>query len=465
MNEDPIRAELEARRKKGAVLERLGGAGHLASVLTGKGVPHTVRAVMQDAFAAHSYASPSAIESRTAELAEEFNDLGPQDWKRLIGTLLPQVAPSVEAAIDTLACRPYQTGISRRPYRCPRSLATQNWVRGRWLLKSTVLLGEYEADIEWMAERAAHLAGWWGGVEMGWLLAGAIDAGGPEGERVYEKLVAIASGEHTPGEMGRHVTQALMSCARPDAWAFVEKLLLSAQRQEGLRQVILESVDESHPRFFRRMVRLILEEDLTRFSSVVRAADTWFGLMWDGSSSIAIQEVLEKVLRSLDDPAARAQALEDRDPETAYLALWSIAYDDVDAAIEPARALLTAESAAVRFAATHFLVDTWWTSAIPPLAGMLGDPDLRVAVRALDMFFMDRTKSVDGEQLFGSIEQLLKRLPRRVETLDALVWPWWKRKVERPSVAAALATNASAVPSERLLPWVPQLTQIGRAHV
>jgi len=57
----------------------------------------------------------------------------------------------------------------------------------------------------------------------------------------------------------------------------MEKFLLAAQRQEGLRQVILETVDEAHPDAFRRMLRLILDNELLRFSATLRAMDVWFG--------------------------------------------------------------------------------------------------------------------------------------------------------------------------------------------
>jgi hypothetical protein len=464
MDHDPIKAELDARRRPGAVVERLSGVRQLASLLTGRGaIPPTVRAVIQDAFSAQAHARPSVILNRGDELDAQFKSFQPDDWKRLVEVLLPNVAASALATVKNLTRRPYQTGLARRPFRCPGAPITQGRIRGRWLLNTTLLLGEYDADICWVAQRAAHLASWWGGVEIGWLLAGAIDAGGETGQQVQDILVASASGEHETARMGRHVIQALMTCGRPDAWEFVEKLLLSAQRQEGLRQVILESVDEAHPQAFRRMLRLILDENLTRFSSVVRAADTWFGFMWDGSSGIKIQSLLERVARFLDDPAARTAALQESDGETVYLALWSIAFEDVQAAIEPASAVLRSPSVQVRFAATHFLVEALWTSGIPAIAAMLSDSDLSVAARALDMFAIDRTDSVDGGQLFGLIEQLLQRVPKRGQTLDSPLWPWWKRKLDRPAIAAALATNASRVPGERLLPYIPDLSPSARA--
>src|SRR3712207_9483814 len=77
--------------------------------------------------------------------------------------------------------------------------------------------------------------------------------------------------------MGRHVSAALLGSEREDGWELVERLLLAAQRQEGLRQAVLEGVDEAHPQAFRRMLALILEHGLTRFSATVRALDVWFG--------------------------------------------------------------------------------------------------------------------------------------------------------------------------------------------
>jgi hypothetical protein len=429
MDQDRVRAEIEARRKPGVVLQRLGGLNRIASALSGRGIPRQFRALVEEVFSEQSYAAPSVIANKRGELGDLFEGYSEADWKRLIEMLLPQVAPSAESACRILVHRPWQSGVARKPFRSPRSPKTLADVRGRWLLSTTSLIGEYDADIKWVAERSAHLASWWGAVDIGWLLAGAIDAGGKTGQEVYDILVASAQGEHETGQMGRPVMQALMSSSRPDAWEFVERLLLAAQRQEGLRQAILESVDESHPEAFRRMLRLIRDENLSRFSSVVRAADTWFGFMWDGASGMKIDSVLERVLAFLDDPAARRAALDESDAETVYLALWSTAFEDIDAAIAPASTLLSSPSAEIRFVATHFLVQALWTSAFPPLVRMLGDPDLRVAARALDLFGSDVTSLVDGGLLFDQLEELIKRTPKRSQTLDALVWPWWKRKL------------------------------------
>src|SRR5262249_49882164 len=152
----------------------------------------------------------------------------------------------------------------------------------------------------WWAARAGQSHG---GVadSMGVLFAATIDAGGTPGDEVFDILCASCKNEHDIGCMGRHVTRALLACARAEGWWLMEKTLLAAQRQEGLRQTILESVDEAHPDAFRRMLRLILEQDLARFSAVVRAVNVWFGFQWDSVSTGVVNKAIGQALSFLDD--------------------------------------------------------------------------------------------------------------------------------------------------------------------
>jgi hypothetical protein len=464
MDADQIKADLESKRKRGAVLKRIGGLKGMAAMLTGSGVPRQARAVLSEIFSSdRDYFGLHLVRTEHGEVGSWFANHTEADWRRDIQLLVPHIAPSVEAGLKALERRPYQEGMHRKPFRSAHPVETLTDMRGRWLLMITCLVGEYDADIRWIAERCARLTQYYSGPELGWLLAGAMDIGDSTSDAVFEILRASALGEHETGEMSRPVLHALMSTSRPDAWELVEKLLLAAQRQEGLRQSILEAIDESHPQAFRRMVKLILDQNLSRFSSVVRAADTWFGFMWDGSSGVKIDSILERALRYLDDPAARAAAMIGEDPESAYLALWSIAFDDIESAIVAAEAMLESTSPAHRFVATHLLGQSIWTTADPPLVDMLADPELNVAARALDSFVIDKTGTVDGAHLFDQLEGLIQRMPKRSVTLKPLVWPWWARKLEKPQIAGAMAVNASAVAGERLLPYVPELSPSARA--
>lgn len=465
MDPKEIQSELARHRAPGAVMKRLRSNRGIMASLTGRALPAGVGGLVEEAF------SQEDVHKRYQFLNQEVDRIGPAFMeldapgrRRLMEALLPGKVAAAEAAWDLLALRPFQTGMSRLPFRARHSPQTLARVRGRWLLQTAMLLGEYDGDIAWVAAWAPHLAQWWGADELGWLLAGGMQAGGAAGDEVFNILRASAAGEHPVGEMGRHVVRAFLSSARPDAWEYVERLLLAAQRQEGLRQVILESVDESHPDAFRRMIRLVRDENLGRFSSVGRAMDTWFGFAWDGASGIKVDTVLDRVSTFLDDPAARDAALEESDAETVYLALWSTAFLDVDAAVGQAARLMSSPSDEVRFAAVHLLGQSLWSSSYPHLMAALRDPSLRVAARALDAFAGDAGAYVDGAALFAALESLLARLPKRSQTVGALVWPWTARKLERTQVAAAMGANAAGVPAERMLPYVRDMDPFQREH-
>src|SRR5207244_3713681 len=145
----------------------------------------------------------------------------------------------------------------------------------------------------WYAAWAPYVAPY-GTDVFGILFAAVIDAGGPEGDAIFETLLASAQGEHPVGAMGRQVTRALLCSNRREGWEFVERLLLAAQRQEGLRQTVLEAIDEAHPEAFRRMLRLVVDHDLLRFSATVRAADVWFGLQFEAMTPAAAKSALSQ---------------------------------------------------------------------------------------------------------------------------------------------------------------------------
>src|SRR5919109_1293380 len=161
MDQERLRAELEAKRKPGLVVKRLGGLKGAAAALTGRGaIPRQIRALVAEAFAADPYARYSLVGLKRREIGELLKDHSESDWAQAVQTLLPHLGASAEAACQIVALRPYQDGLTRKPFRCPRSPEVLAYLRGRWLLNTTLLVGEYEEDIRWIAERAAAFARW-----------------------------------------------------------------------------------------------------------------------------------------------------------------------------------------------------------------------------------------------------------------------------------------------------------------
>ncbi|MEG0381462.1 MAG: hypothetical protein RR603_07170, partial [Kurthia sp.] len=84
--------------------------------------------------------------------------------------------------------------------------------------------------------------------------------------------------DHQGSFFGHPLIRAIFKSTNGDMHDALGKLLLAASRQEGLRQAIVENIDHGSLDAQLTIMKLIKEHKLTRFSSVIRAIDTWMGL-------------------------------------------------------------------------------------------------------------------------------------------------------------------------------------------
>ena len=330
----------------------------------------------------------------------------------------------------------------------------------RWTAPELVA---HAAEPVWLARWAGHLQAQSWAVSshlVGWLLAAAVDAGNDE---VFELLVASADGTDEVATMGRHVPIALLCAERTDGWECVERLLLSAQRQEGLRQSILEVVDEAHPEALRRMLALIAEHDLSRFASVTRAIAVWFGLELFAGERRRIDAIAESALTFLSDPDARREATRSGDPLDVYVALWAAATEDVHAAIETADEVLGARDAECRYSAVAFLSQTAVEEAFAGLLRALSDEDLRVAAAAVPP--LNRYGAGVLPESYDVIEQLLDRVPKRSVQLEASEWFGPLSPLKRDEVGKLLLRHRDPPDVDRVLPRRAALETWDRRHL
>ena len=383
--------------------------------------------------------------------------------RQLFAAFSPKIADTVEAAWQLWDRLPYQSGCGyRKSFRAPGHADALSNPRSNWLRSLLSITNGYNQDVVWYAAWATHVGGYYGDT-LGILFAAAIDAGGPTGGQVFDILADTAKGDHPTGVMGRHVSRGLLVASRPDGWQFMEKLLLAAQRQEGLRQVIMETIDEAHPEAFRRMLRLIIEHDLTRFSSVIRAVDVWFGFGWDAMDARFARQALGEVLTFMEDSAVRDTAIADASGQTLYLALWSLAVIDAAQAIAPASAALSSENPERRFAAAHLLAALGLRDARVALLPALADPDLRVAAEALGA--LQYGAELAGTDLFERLEQEIPRFPKKAASLEPLVWSWSVKSVSRETIVGALLPALGDRSPRRLIAYLPEAASYSRAQI
>jgi hypothetical protein len=401
-----------------------------------------------------------------------LEELTPAERTAIFEALCPQLGGPLEGAWTFLEYRPYAHGWERQAFRAPGNRAAVRTYRQHCITRLLENLRGYEQDVTWLAAWAPHLFRW-GTQHTVPVLAAALDAGGDTATEVREILMASARGEHPVGIMGRHVTGALLGASQPEGWEFIERMLLAAQREEGLRQVILESIDEAHPVAFRRMVGLILEKDLLRFSATLRAVDVWFGFQLEVVDAKLARSVLEQVHRLLDDPSARAAALNGADPRAAYLALCCMAFEDAPATVDPARRLLSEGAPELRYAAAQLLAQLGLHEARAALVPALDDPELRVALVAfsglssLETSYDDEGEPVPQEtlpELFEAFTRLVQRAPKKEKVVSDLIWPGQELLCDQATVAGELLDTLGTRSPAELIPFIPLMEPYTRSR-
>jgi hypothetical protein len=419
-----------------------------------RALPEPVQKPAQAVFSAGGYEANAASHMDEARKCLAL----PDAERRLVWeALLPGLAGHVDGVLRLIERSPYQVDCESRAFRAPRQPGLTLQAKLEWLNRMVRLDEDYCRDARWYSEWAPYLGDW--ANAAGTLLAAVVDAGGDEADAVFETLISSAMGEHEIGGMGSHVAGALLAASRPEGWATVESLLLAAQRQEGVRQAILECADLAHPDAFVRLLRLTLDQDLARFSAVVRAVDVWFGLQWDAPSLREANDAMRTALRFLDDPVSVETALVGGSPAETYLALWSVAFRDVDAAIERAAPLLADADPARRFAAAWLLSQTELKQAAIVAQPALDDPDLRVAAAAFSCLAHLDNERPGGPPpgLLEALERLVNRLPKKQESSEPILFPWMRVGLERQEAAAELAGVAPAGAPERIIRYIPMM--------
>lgn len=140
---------------------------------------------------------------------------------------------------------------------------------------------------------------------------------------LFQQIKGIIVGDNNVFVITREIISGLLKAKNEEGWKLIGDLLLAAKLQEGLRQSILESLDECRLEAFLSIYQLVLEHDLGRFSSVIRAFDTWTGLAISAEKTSSIKKCLNIGYECLTNQSQRSLYLESNDNLQIYMALWA----------------------------------------------------------------------------------------------------------------------------------------------
>lgn len=357
-------------------------------------------------------------------------------------------AAYVKHAWEQMPYQMYQTGYARRSFRAPKDPEVYFVLQLEFLRQiipqscdySYYPKSEYtcyELSLEEQVRSESNLFG----VALFQLWAAAIDLGNESFFKVCEDIIYNKDPE---GKVSAALIKALLTSNKPEAWQLVEKLLLAAQRQEGLRQTIMESLDETSVGALKYMLKVVLDNKLTRFSSVVRALDVWAGLFWETEKESTVRAFLEKGSEYLETPAKIPDAVKSKNNTDVYMALWALGVLDVMATRPLVFDLLKDKSAEKRSLALKFAVETGYYNVDMPAAyeGLL-DPSLVVKARALvivnnKVHFNTEHYNTHYPELFDRLHAIVQQVPDKEKTFQGDIFSWHSIKYDRNNVFSGM---------------------------
>ncbi|MGL4818522.1 MAG: hypothetical protein ACRC5C_00895, partial [Bacilli bacterium] len=289
----------------------------------------------------------------------------------------------------------------------------------------------------------------------GCLLAGDYAEDGLEDQLLYH----IHTNEQTTmdllrgsiyGEDGRVmfsnvIVRAIVRSEHPELLEDLSKLLLAAQRQEGVRQAILENMDSGSVEVQRYFMNLIVTHDLIRFSSVVRALDTWTGSGFFNEKPKQLQWIVTQMNELLRDTAACEEALRSGNALSIWLALWAKASVELKDAIVAAHDRIQTGKHVDTRVALHFLKEVanerqQWEIA----QSLLSTEDFEILAYISDFLPTGYCSVSDGQRtwewagdtyegckttgereiLFQNLHEIVLRIGAKDRTYHGGVFPW-----------------------------------------
>ncbi|HEY8562434.1 MAG TPA: DUF4132 domain-containing protein [Pyrinomonadaceae bacterium] len=373
-------------------------------------------------------------------------------------------APLVARAWDKIRFEMYQTGYTRRSFRAPENrdlyfVNQLNFLIGAlpqsfsWEYHST---GYQRRFFELSVAEQIRYSQFFPQTSLFRLWSAALDEGD---EEVFRLMEDVIYNRDEFGKPTRDIIKSLLNSEKKEAWELVEKLLLAAQRQEGLRQTILEALDETGTDALKHMIDVILSNKLARFSSVVRALDVWAGFGWESEREKTVNAFLEKAREYLENPEKIPGAMKSASNLDVYMALWAQGVFDVEKCAPYLDALLEKGTAEKRALALKFALETRNERlAMPLFDKALDDHDLMVLAWALQGINATVSGKADEylenprfPQLFEKLHKIVERGAAREKSFEGRIFAWTRIVFTKDDALSAMIDLIGEDASRRAL--------------
>lgn len=354
------------------------------------------------------------------ERANPFDFWNSKRFPLLVFIFGEEKAPYVKKAWDMIPSLMYQTGYSRRSFR-GSDLDEIYFTRQLNFIIDLIYENNYDFTL---AEYAIH-SNSTGASNYAFVYAAAIDS---NNTAFKQQCIDAVLGKHETARPSRDVIKGMLLSNDQECWKAVELLLLSAQRQEGLRQTILECLDETSLGAMKHIIKVIIEHKLARFSSVVRAIDTWAGFGWEAEKETTVRRFLELADVYLSDPSKISGGVESLDNAEVYMALWAQGVIDVSACKPLLEKVLCGGHEKVTLALYFINQVGLSTYSIEYGKRFLDIDDPVIICQAAEMVnfsvFINMMSKGEKEEVFAKLEKRLELFPKKTTISKPKVFSW-----------------------------------------
>ena len=352
-------------------------------------------------------------------------------------------APYVKLAWSKLPYQMYQTGYDRRSFRAPnnhRELLVSQVNLLRSLIEAPHIYNYAESTYYnlTLLEQVRYDNDVTNNTNQFKIWSAALDAGNSQ---VYQLMEDIIFNKDAVGKVSRGIIKALLNSDKKECWELVEKLLLAAQRQEGLRQTILESLDETSIGALTHMIDVLVTNKLTRFSSVVRAIDTWTGLGWESEKETTVRNIIQLANGYLTNPETIAIAIQSKNNTEVYMALWAQGVLDIEKTVPYLKDLMENGSIEKKCLALKFAGETNDPYIEMPLYYKALEADnlqvLAFAQHRMEALLDANSKSkffidnLDYPNFFNKVYELTQKINEKEKTFEGKVFSWLTVKFQK----------------------------------
>ena len=385
------------------------------------------------------------------------------DWA--FGTfILPRHREAFLWAVDHCLERPYPTGWERRPLRSKHYLSYMDLICGE-IARSFAGGAVVDADLcDILTGRippdALAFTRDCGGGYCASLIAYELNHGNA---RLKALLTAALNGEECAPQVSQKMFLGIQRSGDEELQALLGRLLLAARLQEGLRQSICETADQGMLPAFRRMLRVIADNNLLRYSSVKRAVGVWTGLVSSEATDLEriSNKTLDLMLEGLESPDRREEMLAGEDSMRIYMALWTQATEDTAGAVDRAVRLVQTGSRHQALVCGFFAaaLQSDDASCMLTKAALTRWPDDAELLAVYLPNFLQRARwqsdlgrgeaardfadAAEGRRIYEILRAQYSALKGKKRAFDPCIFPWNAAYLNRSELAMKLCVLAS----------------------